>query len=245
MSLITINIDQKINERPTSGEGLLDLDHNELYVFVVDDFNSNTVPQYFDPENDPIEAVKITRLPSTGTISLGGSPISVNDEISAIAILSGGLTYQADPAVTGAYVDINMLFTVSDEGSSLFSSVPQRFTFSVGKKINLAPTAVGDGSADVGYGLNLVFTRAMFTSSTTPPYSDPEGDAALLLQVVTLPTLGKIKLDGEDITPNQVIDFSDIDAGLLVYVPDLSDIDGDLQNFTFGVADAGSGIFVF
>ena len=84
----------------------------------------------------------------------------------------------------------------------------------------------------------------MFSTGTTPPYSDPESDLAESLKILTLPTLGEILFNGIAVGPNDIILFSDIALGLLTYVPDLADTDGDIQGFTFEVADAGSGTFV-
>jgi hypothetical protein len=84
----------------------------------------------------------------------------------------------------------------------------------------------------------------MFTTNTVPPYSDPEGDAALNLKVLTLPTIGLLKYNAINVTLNQIIPFSGIDSGLLIYVPDNTNLNAYNASFTFQIADAGSGIFV-
>jgi len=119
------------------------------------------------------------------------------------------------------------------------------FTVNVDGKIN-EPATIGDGSTTTDYGVTIVFTRAMFTSNTTPPYSDPEGDAAATLKITTLPVDGVIKLNGVDISVNDEFDFiTDIDSGLLTYVPNNAETDASAIDFVFGIADAGSGIFVY
>ena len=109
---------------------------------------------------------------------------------------------------------------------------------------NQPPVSVGDGAETTSYGTSIVYTRAMFTTNTTPPYSDPEGDAALNLKVISLPTIGTLKLDSVDVVLNQVISFTDIDAGLFTYIPDNSTQTAYNDPFDFQIADAGSGIFV-
>jgi len=84
----------------------------------------------------------------------------------------------------------------------------------------------------------------MFSTGTTPVYADPENDLAYQLKITTLPILGEIQYNGTAVNINDIILFSDIALGLLTYIPDNADTDGDVQAFTFEVADAGSGTFV-
>jgi len=118
------------------------------------------------------------------------------------------------------------------------------FTITVDSYENLPASEVGDGIETTTYGTALAYTRAMFTTSTTPPYADPEGDAALNLKVTSLPNDGLLKLNGVNITINQIISFVDIDAGLFTYVPDNTNQAAYNAVFTFEIADAGSGTFV-
>ena len=116
------------------------------------------------------------------------------------------------------------------------------FTITVDSYAN-QPATVGDGASNTTYGASLVYTRAMFTSNTVPPYSDPEGDAALNLKVTSLPIEGILKYNAIDVTLNQIIPFSGIDSGLLIYVPNNANLNSYNASFTFQIADAGSGIF--
>ena len=117
------------------------------------------------------------------------------------------------------------------------------FTITIDSYAN-RPATIGNGATNTAYGATLVYTRAMFTTSTVPPYSDPEGDAALNLKVLTLPTIGILRYNSIAVTINQIIPFSGIDTGLLVYVPDNTNINAYNASFTFQIADAGSGVFV-
>lgn len=117
------------------------------------------------------------------------------------------------------------------------------FNITINNQENLPPTEVGDGSKTINYGSILTFTRADFTSNTTPPYSDPEGDPASLLKILSLPTRGFIKLNNTRVTVNQIISFDDIDAGLLTYESDNSIINKNTEGFTFAIADKGSSQF--
>jgi hypothetical protein len=117
------------------------------------------------------------------------------------------------------------------------------FTINVNESVN-QPATVGDGERTTNYGEAVTLTRADFTTNTTPPYSDPEGDAPLTLRIDSLPVGGLLKLDGVDVVVNQEIDFiTEIDNNLLTYTPDLNSTDAHSVVFQFAIADAGSGIY--
>ena len=59
----------------------------------------NTTPAYSDPDGDALSKIKITSLPSHGTLTLSGSGVSVNDEIAAANI--GNLLYTPQPNYNG------------------------------------------------------------------------------------------------------------------------------------------------
>jgi hypothetical protein len=245
MAVITLEIAAETNQPPNQpGVVSINLEYNELYVFTVADFTTLASPAYSDPEGDAFQNVKILTIPSQGVLTINGIAAAPDDIVTEAQIIAGLLEYQADPLDTDGYNE-NFTYTTSDVGSSTYSTFSGIVSIVVAEDIdNLPPTVVGDGSVTIDYGETLTFTRAMFTSSTTPAYSDPEGDEALFLKITSLPTLGEIQINGFPVSIDEVVDFADIDLGLLTYVPDLADTDGDLQGFTFEIADAGSGIFV-
>ncbi len=106
------------------------------------------------------------------------------------------------------------------------------------------PPTIGDGERSTNYGDSITFTRADFTTNTTPPYYDPEGDAALTLRINSLPIGGILRLDGIDVVINQQLDFTtEVDTGLFTYTPDLNSTAAHSVDFQFSIADAGSGLF--
>lgn len=244
MGTITLSIAAEANQPPNQpGAVSVSLAYNELYVFTVADFTTLASPAYSDPEGDAFQNVKILTTPTQGALTINAIAAAPNDIVTEAQIIAGQLKYQCDVADTDGYSE-NFTYTTSDVGSSNYSTFSGIVAVVVAAEIsNLPPSTVGTGSATIGYGETLVFTRAMFTSATTPAFSDPEGDPALYLKITSLPALGEIFINGIEVTINDVIDFDDIDAGLLTYVPDLADTDGDLQGFTFQIADV-SGIFV-
>lgn len=246
MALFTVTINPINNLPPNQvGDNIKSIENGAIYTFSLFDFTLGTTPQYNDPEGDPLGKIQITgSTPLEGSLELNGTPVSLGDEITKADLNSGNFIYVSSSTNTGLY-SISFSFFVADEGSNTYYlGESGLFTINVASAENLPPAEVGDGEATIEYASTLTFTRAMFTTQTTPPYNDPEGDAALNLRVDSLPTVGLLKLNGLNVFANQIISFDDIDNGNLTYVSDLADTDGDLQEFTFSIADAGSGQFV-
>lgn len=246
MANFTITLEAYNNLPPTQiGNTVIEIENSQQYVFTVGDFTTNSVPQYEDPEGDSLLKIKILSIPTqvNSFLEYNGLPVNINDEILASDITLGLLIYVTDTTTQDAYND-SFTFDVADSGSNTFGGLEGNIILNVAEFINNPPTVVGDGAATIEYGQTLVFTRDMFTDLTQPPYSDPEGDLALQLQIASLPTDGNIKLNGVNVIVDQIIDFTDIDNGNLVYIPSLADTDGDIEGFEFLIADSGSGQFV-
>lgn len=118
------------------------------------------------------------------------------------------------------------------------------FAITVDSYTNLPPTQVGDGAESTNHSEDIVFTGAMFTTNTTPAYADPEGDAALNLKITSLPASGTLKFSGVAVLLNAIISFADIALSKFTYTPDPSNLNAHATDFTFEIADAGSGTFV-
>lgn len=116
------------------------------------------------------------------------------------------------------------------------------FTINSALYINKAPSTVGNYTLGVNNRVTTVLSTAMFTSSTTPPYADPENDAPKEVRIDSLPTLGTLKLNGVDVTVGQIIPISEITANKLTYVSPNQDLAASVA-FNFSVSDAGSGLF--
>jgi|AntDeeMinimDraft_6_1070357.scaffolds.fasta_scaffold07632_2 hypothetical protein len=106
------------------------------------------------------------------------------------------------------------------------------------------PPEIGDGERTTDYAIPIVLKREDFTTNTTPPYYDPEGDAPLKLKITSLPSDGVLKLDEVDVIINDEISFVDsIDAELLTYTPDDANLEAHSVDFLFEISDMGSKIY--
>jgi hypothetical protein len=244
---ITITNKGLSNGRPTStGENKIsNIAYLGSHVFTLADFTTGTSPAYSDPEDDPLKYIKATSiLEGNGTLKLNGIETTLGEIIYSGDISSGNLVYLSNSTIETAYVDV-FSFDVADTGSSSLSGLGTgKMSLSVLKKANEAPSSVGDGTVTTSHATTKVFTRNDFTTNTTPSYADPEGDAAGKLKVLTLPAQGTLKFNGSNVTTNQIISFDEIDAEYFIYVPDSTITDSQQVNFTFSIADTGSGIFV-
>lgn len=116
-------------------------------------------------------------------------------------------------------------------------------TINSGSYMNQPPTAVGDNTISVTNRATTVFTLAMFTTATTPAYSDPENDPVDALRVDTLPVDGTLFLSGVPVTVGQIIPAASIVGGLFTHTaPNQDAIDTD--TFNFSLRDTGSMTFV-
>lgn len=241
MGVISINCDAQVNQPPNSTGWLrVYVNYNATHVFTLANFTTETTPPYADPEGDDLAGIKITELPTMGQLLLSSVAVQVDDEIGQADIAAGNLTYLADGDNEG-YSDGNARFTVKDQGSNTYTTISsQAITFIVKGDVNRAPSNVGEGEYDITVGQTVVFTRNMLTTQLEAPYSDPEGDIAENLLVVSTPTYGELKLNGILVGANQVIPFTDIDSGLLTYSATTFP-EGNIEGFEFKISDAGSG----
>ena len=246
MATFTIISKDTTNSSPYQiGTLYLNLEHSSVYVFTKTDFSTNTIPEYKDAENDPPLKIKILdiSLENKGKLFLNGEEVQVEDEITMLDIENNLFTYVSDITTDIQYTDL-FIFDIADEGSTEYGDLNGTINITVNEIENLPPSSVGDGEVTLEHGETLIFTREMFTTQTVPPYSDPEGDAALLLKITQLPTNGNLIFNETLVFPNQIINFLGIDQGLLIFQPDTSIKINNIENFTFQIADEGSGVFV-
>lgn len=245
MALFTITTLGYINQPPSQiGNNSVEIPIGGSHVFTLANFTTETNPQYLDPEGDSVSMIKIVSISGSNiSVKLSGIDVIPGQEIPASEIALGNLT-AVDDGINNSYHNLSLTFNLSDTGSNTFSSGSGIMTVEAIEEVNSPPTSVGNRTEEINYGDTLVFNRDMFTTLTTPQYSDPENDPAGSLKITSLPNLGSLKLNGNAISANQVIDFSDIDLGLLTYNGNTSNVSASETDFEFEIADTVSGIFV-
>lgn len=120
--VMSLSLTAAANSAPsTVGDNTVLFGYGVTKVFSAADFTTNTTPAYSDPESNAAYKVKITSLPSSGSLTFNGSPVLVNQEILLSAVDSGYLTFNQDLAVKSSQT-ITFDFSISDVGSEQFTS---------------------------------------------------------------------------------------------------------------------------
>ena len=234
-----------INGRPTSiGENTITINWGEEYVHNVANFTTETTPVYSDPENDPLSYIKVLSRPDQGKLYLNGVEVQTGDTITSGDLSTGNLKYVPLSSLPEDGYLTAWRFDAADTGSnSLTGTLDGVIIMEVLSGVNLPPDVVGDKSISLAYGVTKVFSTADFTSGTIPAYNDPEGDAPYQLKILDLPSAGFLLFNNIVVVANQVIDFTEVDAGYLRYMPDNAIVTSQSLNFNFSVSDTGSNQF--
>jgi len=240
MGVITITSNAEPNNPPSrSGYFSFNLNIGSSYVFTKENFTTETLPSYLDPEGDDMESIKITSLPTIGSLKKNGVLVSLNDEVTSSELNSGALVYESQTGLTESYSDSGMTFVISDVGSSTFTLSPKTVYVIATYVENKPPSRVGNNKVSIEVGEDFVFTRASLTSQLVPPYEDPEGNPASRLRIDSLPSVGTLTLSGSNCYQGQIINFSDIDLSLFRYKSNQV-ADSGLEGFSFSISDTGS-----
>lgn len=187
---MTIHI-SSINDAPIVSSGNKTLQEDAALGFVQDDF----LAWYSDAEGDALDRIKIISLPEHGVLTVTDSvygDIAPGYEI-ALSDLST-LKYVPDEHWHGTDQ-----FTWKGNDGQVYSNLTATITLVV-TAVNDLPTV----SAFTKYGQEDVpvsFSASDFTSHTV----DVDGDALDKIQIVSLPTHGKLQLGGVDVSVQDVI----------------------------------------
>ena len=104
---------------------------------------------------------------------------------------------------------------------------------------NGRPTSIGRNQIDLENRATHVFTIANFTTETAPEYSDPEDDALSYVEILSLPPLGSLFLNGNLVTIGAQITSGQISTGNFTYTSADQD-DPYSTQWNFDAADVGS-----
>ncbi|MGY0220077.1 tandem-95 repeat protein, partial [Endozoicomonadaceae bacterium StTr2] len=194
-----------VNDAPESSNDSITTAEDTPKVLGLDDFGN-----YSDEENSPLAAVKITGLPTDGSLQYQNGNgqwvnVTLNQEISAADITGGKLRFVPDPNENGnSYATLN--FKVGD--GTDFSESDYTLTVDV-TPVNDAPTtniASGSGDED-STGINVELSG-----------SDVDGTVASFV-IKSLPANGTLKLaDGTVLKVGDTVPATNGTAGV-VFVP--------------------------
>jgi len=178
-----------------------------------------------DTDNTPEQLVyRLLSLPSNGQILLNGTALSLLGSFTQKDINDGKVSFQHDGSED---FTASFTFDVSD-GSS--TTAVTTFNIDV-KPQNDTPTAGNGEVIKLLEGANIVINAGGKTHITLADSDNDSSDKidgyaldnALSFKVTALPTHGTLKLDGVNVTINQLISQADLDSGKLVYEHDASE----------------------
>jgi len=110
----TVNVAQRVDHAPTTGNVTIGALQNTAYVFALKDF------PFADPNDSPpnsLQAVVIVSLPGVGALSLNGQAVVAGQVVQASDIAAGKLTFLAASQATGRpYTSFS--FEVRDNGDA-------------------------------------------------------------------------------------------------------------------------------
>ncbi len=219
---LTINV-TSVNDLPSGDNNTVSTPEDITYVFAVADFTVN----YSDPEGDPFTEIRVTSLESVGSLELSGTPVILNQIITAGDIGSGLLTFVPVADQNGSPYD-SFDFEVGDGD---FSASDYTLTINV-TPVNDPPTG-DNNTVSTPEDITYVFAVADFTVN----YNDTEGDAFAQIRVTSLESVGNLLYSGAPVTLNQVITAGDIGSGLLTFVPVANQSASPYDSFDFEVGD--------
>ncbi|MHC5071265.1 MAG: Ig-like domain-containing protein, partial [Planctomycetota bacterium] len=217
----TITVDvTPVQDAPTAADKTVTTNEDTGYTFAAADFGFSDVDA-----GDSLTKIQITNLESAGTLKLSGADVTLNQEILVADI--GNLVFTPAQDANGTSYD-SFDFKVHD--GTEYSAIANTITVDV-TPVQDAPTAVNSG---VTTNEDAVYT---FSASDFNFADVDAGDSLTQIQISGLESAGSLKLNGVDVTLNQIVSVADINAGLLTFAP-TADANGiGYDSFLFKVHD--------
>ena len=222
------------NHAPSGADKTVATAVNTAYTLKAADFG------FADTQDTPANsllAVKITTLPTAGSLLLNGVAVTAGQFVAAADINGNLLTFV--PAQNGSGTGYaSFTFQVQDDGGTANGGVnldatPNTITVDVAApSVNHAP----DG-ADQTIVMAQDGTYALKTADFG--FTDSDGDALQAVKIAVLPLAGSLTLNGTAVTAGQTVAVAAISAGQLVFTPAAGTSGTGYASFTFQVQDDG------
>ena len=224
---ITDDDDPPVNDPPTAANGTVTTNEDTDHTFAAADFS------YADSEDNPLESVKITGLPTAGTLTLDGTAIvsgALPETVAAADLTASKLKY-SPPANANGTGYASFTFKVNDGTAD---SAEYTITINV-TAVNDPPTAA-NGTVTTNEDTDHTFAAADFS------YADSEDNPLASVKITGLPTAGTgtLTLDGTAIASGalpQAVAAADLTASKLKYSPPANANGTGYTSFTFKVND--------
>src|SRR5206468_10671960 len=204
-----------VNDAPSGTDNTVTTDEDTAYTFASGDFGFSDVS---DTPADSLAAVKITALPTAGSLSNDGVDVAAGDEVSVADIAAGKLVFTPAANANGAgYASFD--FKVRDDGGTGNGGVDLAVSANT---ITVNVTSVNDAPSGADKTVTILedgsetFTAADFGFSDL---NDSPADHFAGIVVASAPAAGSLTDDGVVLTGDEVVSAADIAAGKLVFTP--------------------------
>ena len=205
------------------------------YPFKVSDFG------FTDPNDGPANtflAVKITTVPSRGSLTIAGTVVTAGTVISVRDIIAGSLKF-APLANANGVPYISFTFQVQDNGGTANSGHDTDFT---ARSMTINVTSVNDPPVGKSTTVTAFEDTPYAFKYVDFGYSDPNDvpiNTLLAVKITTLPLLGSLTDNGIAVTAGAAIPVADISNGKLKYTPVANANGLAYTSFKFQVQDNG------
>lgn len=227
--------DNASNTAPTVSANTITVS-TTTYTFAASEF----LVGFSDAEGDGSGNIVIKTLPGAGTLKLSGVAISAGQVITQANVPNLTYTRSVDTAYGSSFT-----WSVFDNNQNPMESSPVTMTVTALSNTENATPVIGDNTIYPANRAVTTLTLAMFTTDTTAPYSDPEGDllAAIRIDEISLENVGVFKISGTPIVVGDIITRAQLSAGAFTHEgPNQDTVSSDV--FSYSARDEGSLIWV-
>ena len=189
-----------INDTPVVANNSKNGVEDETISFTTTDFTD----VFTDPDGE-LTTIRITALPTNGTLLLNGVPVTLNDEIDVAELAT--LTLVPNPDFTGT-----ASFQWDGSDGTAYSGTPATFSVDFVAAQD-APVLADVVKAPVDEEQTVTFGSTDFTDS----FSDVDGEGLTNIQIVSLPTNGMLYLNAVEVAIDDEILLAELDQ--LTVVP--------------------------
>ncbi|MCG8652015.1 MAG: tandem-95 repeat protein, partial [Pirellulales bacterium] len=216
----TLTVDvASVNDAPAGLAHTITLAENGTHVFSAADF------PFADAEGDALVSVNVRSLPSSGSFTLGGTAVTLNQSLTLAEVNSGTLVFTPQTNQAGDnYAQIG--FAVHD-GTSPGGEVGW---IRIDVTDNLVPRALSH-KRTISEDQTHTFSSSHFL------FTDVDGGTLSAVRIDSLPAAGSLKLSGVDVQVGQEIAAGVIDTGALTFTPAAHENGFGYTSFGFSVSD--------
>lgn len=224
-----------VNDAPAGTTKTATSREDATYAIKVTDFG------FTDPNDNPANAllaVKITTLPSAGTLTDNNVAVTTGQFVSATDIIGGKLIFKPKANLNGGPFFL-CKFQVQDNGGTANGGVNLD---AIGKVLYIQLASVNDapvGTAKtVSTAKNTAYTFKVADFGFTD-LNDTPPNTFLAVKITTLPVLGRLTDNGVPVAIGALIPVADIIAGKLKFTPATNGTGANYATFNFQVRDNG------